>query len=226
MLKIEDLLKLNNTDYQTRKGEYPKSNIPDSVTVDITSPTSTVKFAFKSTTEDDANIWYTKSKEMKIVNQYIKEYDISVSTTQDGDYDDDWILLVISLVSKDTSSPIKDIKQTKPAKSDDTSYTYCYILSTQDQRDAIDLTKHKVKLSKVIKEFFSTRLISLTIDKQSYTIKLKEEYTVGDKRKLGRAISTGTDLKKFVRTVAYNGGSDKSGQLFRLKKESDNAITK
>lgn len=225
MLKLEDLKKLIDTDYQTRKGEYPKSNIPDSISVEITKNKTNVEFTFKNTNEDDANTWYEKSKEIKTINKYTKEYDISISTEQDGDYPDDWVLLVVSLVSKTKLNTTKDTKEVKSAKSDDTSYTYCYILSTQEQREAIDLTKHKTKLTKVVKEFFTTRLLSLEIDKQSYTIKLNEVYTIGDKRKLGRAISTNTDLKKFVRTVEYNGGQDKSGQLFRIKKDSDNAVT-
>ncbi len=225
MLKLEDLKKLINTDYQTRKGEYPKPNIPDSISVEITPNKTNVEFTFKNTSEDDANNWYEKSKEIKTINKYSKEYDISISTEQEGDYSDDWVLLTISLVSKTTPTTLKDTKQTKSTKSDDTSYTYCYILSTQEQRDSIDLTNHKTKLTKVIKEFFTTRLLSLEIDKQSYTIKLNEVYTIGDKRRLGRTISTNTYLKKFVSTVAYNGGQDKSGQLFRIKKDSDNAIT-
>ncbi len=225
MLKLEDLKKLINTDYQTRKGEYPKPNIPDSISVEITPNKTNVEFTFKNTSEDDANNWYEKSKEIKTINKYSKEYDISISTEQEGDYSDDWVLLTISLVSKTTPTTLKDTKQTKSTKSDDTSYTYCYILSTQEQRDSIDLTKHKTKLTKVIKEFFTTRLLSLEVDKQSYTIKLNEVYTIGDKRKLGRTISTNTDLKKFVRTIEYNGKKDKSGQLFRIKKDSDNAIT-
>ena len=65
MLKIEDLKKLINTDYQQRKGEYPKSNIPDSISVEITPNKTNVEFTFKNTSEDDANNWYEKSKEFK-----------------------------------------------------------------------------------------------------------------------------------------------------------------
>ena len=125
---------------------------------------------------------------------------------------------------KKIETATKEIKQKKVSKSDNTKHTYCYILSTQEQRDSIDLTKYKTKLSKVIKEFFPSRLVSVEIEKSTYTITLNEVFSIGDKRKLGCAISDNTDLKKYVRTIAYNGGSDKSGQLFRIKKESDNAI--
>jgi hypothetical protein len=224
MLKLEDLKKLINADYQTRKGEYPKSNIPDSIAVDIDSDKATVEFTFKNTTKDDTNTWYGKSKEMKIINKYAKEFYITISTQQDGDYSDDWVLLLVSITSKNLTTASQEIKQKKVTKSGNIKHTYCYILSTQEQRDSIDLTKYKTKLSKVIKEFFTTRLVSIEIGKSTYTITLKELFTLGDKRKLGRVISDNTDLKQYVRTIAYNGGSDKSGQLFKIKKDRDNAI--
>ena len=110
-------------------------------------------------------------------------------------------------------------KNQKTSKTDDKGYTYCYILSTKEQKSAIDLTKHKTKLEKIIKGFFGDGLISVEFNKESYTLNLKEEFLISDKRRLGRLISDGSDLKQYVRTVAYNGGQDKSGQLFRIKKE-------
>ncbi len=95
---------------------------------------------------------------------------------------------------------------------------YTYILTTKEQRKAIDLIKHKSKLEKIIKGFFGERLLSLTFTKESYTLNIKDEYTIGDKRRLGRLISEGSDLKKFVKKVIYNGNKDTSGQLFRLQK--------
>ncbi len=116
-------------------------------------------------------------------------------------------------------TPPQTTKSTKQSKSDDTGYHYCYILSTLQQRKAIDLTKHKFKLEKIIKSFFGDRLISVVFDKESYTLTLVDEYEVADKRRLGRLISEGSsELKQLVRKVIYNGNQDTSGQLFRLKK--------
>ena len=114
-------------------------------------------------------------------------------------------------------NPPQTTKSTKQSKSDDTQYHYCYILSTLQQRKAIDLTKHKPKLEKIIKDFFRDRLLSVVFDKESYTLNLKDEYEVADKRRLGRLISEGSDLKQFVHKVIYNGNQDTSGQLFRIK---------
>jgi len=99
------------------------------------------------------------------------------------------------------------------------SYTYTYVLSTLKQREAIDLTKHKTKLQSIIKPYFGDRLISLSFDKESYTLQLKEPYEVADKRRLGRLISQGSDLKKHVFKVRYNNDESSSGQLFVLKKK-------
>ena len=119
-------------------------------------------------------------------------------------------------------NPPQTTKSTKQSKSDDTGYSYCYILSTLQQRKAIDLTKHKDKLEKIIKSFFGDRLISVVFDKESYTLNLKDEYEVADKRRLGRLISEGSsELKQLVRKVIYNGNQDTSGQLFRIKKVND-----
>ena len=120
--------------------------------------------------------------------------------------------------TKKTSSTTKPQKKSKP---DDTGYTYCYILSTLEQRKAIDLTKHKTAMEKIIKPFFGDRLISVSIEKDRYTLTLQDSYEVSDKRRLGRLISDGLpELKKHVRKIIYNGNKDTSGQLFRLKKDS------
>ena len=98
---------------------------------------------------------------------------------------------------------------------------YCYVLTTIEQRKAIKLTKHKAKLEKIIKAYFSDRLLSLTFTDDSYTLTLKDEFHIGEKRRLGRLISEGSDLHKYVKKVIYNGSQDTSGQLFRLQKPSE-----
>jgi len=224
---MKELLKLANADYQKRGGNYPKPLIPDTVEVSINDNNPTIAFDFKNTSDREAMAWYKKSKEYKAINKFKNDYDIAISTSQDGDYEDDWQKLTVMLTKKDTSkitqqeiktnNPIQTTPKPKPSKFDDTSYTYTYILSTLEQRKAIDVSKHKVKLEKIIKEFFGDRLISVKFDKESYTLHLKDEYEVADKRRLGRLISEGSDLKRYVRKVLYNGNQDSSGQLFRIK---------
>ena len=124
------------------------------------------------------------------------------------------------LIVTATQTPNKVTQEANLTQADDTSYTYCYVLSTLEQRKAIKLTKHKSKLEKIIKEFFTDRLLNLEFNDESYTLTLNELYTVGDKRRLGRLISEGSDLKQFVKKVIYNGNQDSSGQLFKLKKPS------
>ena len=116
------------------------------------------------------------------------------------------------------TKPQKTTPKSETAKSENSEYTYTYLLSTAKQREAIDLTKHKAKLSKIITGYFGDRLISLSFDKESYTLQLKEPYEVADKRRLGRLISQGSDLHKHVFKVQYNNGESSSGQLFVLKK--------
>ena len=102
---------------------------------------------------------------------------------------------------------------------------YTYILTTQEQRKAIDLTKHKSKLDKIIKGFLGERLLTISFTKENYTLSIADEFTIGDKRRLGRLISEGSDLQKFVKKVIYNGNKDTSGQLFKLKKPSSVEVT-
>ncbi|EHP30587.1 hypothetical protein SMGD1_2064 [Sulfurimonas gotlandica GD1] len=223
---MKELLKLTNDDYQTRGASYPKSLIPDSIAVEVKDDNVTIVFDFKNTSDSEALEWYEKSKECKVINKFKKDYDIAVSTSQDGDFEDDWQKLTVLLSKKDTSIVVAQEPKTKNppqttnsqtnAKSDDTGYVYCYILSTLEQRKAIDLTKHKTKLEKIIKEFFGDRLISVLFDQESYTLNLNESFEVAEKRRLGRLISEGSDLKQYVRKVIYNGNQDTSGQLFRL----------
>ena len=121
---------------------------------------------------------------------------------------------------KDTKA--SSTEKGKVVKVDDKVYTYCYILSTMEQRKALDLTKrHKVKLEQVIKTFFTTRLVSITILKDRYILKLREYYELGDKRRLGRLISQECDLASYVHKVKYNNAQDTSGQLFRICKKKE-----
>ena len=229
---MKELLSLANDDYQKRGGNRPKSLIPDVIRVEQQEDKIFISFDFKSTSDSEAIEWYEKSKESKLINKFKKEFDIDISTSQDGDYEDDWQMLTVLLNKKDTlkakagevktTNPPQTTKSTKQSKSDDTGYQYCYILSTVTQREKIDLTKHKSKLEKIIKSFFGDRLISVEFTEEAYTLNLKDEYEVKDKRRLGRLISSGVDeLKQQARKIIYNGNQDTSSQIFRIKKVSE-----
>lgn len=219
---MKELLKLANDDYQKRGGAYPKSYVPDSIEVNVGEATTTVEFDFKNTNDSEALEWYEKSKESKIINKYKKDYDITVVTSQDGTFEDDWQKLTVSLSKKVSAKQAIVPIEAKTQKDGDTGFVYTYILSTLEQRKAIDLTKHKTKVEKVITDFFGDRLLSVEFQAHSYTLHLKNEYQAADKRRLGRLISENTDLKQYVHKILYNNSQDTSGQLFRLMKVSDN----
>jgi len=236
---MKELLKLINNDYQKRGNGYPKSLIPDSIEVTTSDNGASLSFDFKNTSDSDAMSWYEKSKECKLINKFKKDYDIEVTTSQDGDYKDDWQNLTVELSKKDTtksaSNESKPITK-NPSQQESTSSTengviptmgqdsvigneYTYILTTIEQRKAIKLKEHKSKLEKIIKGFFGDRLLSVSFTDESYTLNLKDEFSIGDKRRLGRLISEGSGLQKFVKRVIYNGAhKDVSGQLFKIKK--------
>jgi hypothetical protein len=115
----------------------------------------------------------------------------------------------------------RDTKKEKGVKAVDTVYKYCYILSTIEQRKALDLIKHKTKLVKTITEFFGERLIEIIVQKDRYMLTLNESYMVSDKRRLGRLISERVGLSSYSHKVQYNNNQDISGQLFRICKEKE-----
>lgn len=221
-LYMKELLKLANDDYQKRGGAYPKSYVPDRIEVNIGDTVTTIEFDFKNTNDSEAIEWYEKSKESKVINKYKKDYDITVETSQDGTFEDDWQKLTVSLRKKDSMQQAAVADEADTQKSDDTGFVYTYILSTPQQRELIDLTQYKTQLQHVITQFFGERLLSVEFQAHSYTLHLRDAYKVADKRRLGRLISENTDLKQYVRKISYNNSQDTSGQLFRLMKVADN----
>ncbi len=219
---MKELLKLANDDYQKRGGAYPKAYIPDSIEVNIGDVVTTVEFDFKNTNDSEAIEWYEKSKESKVINKYKKDYDITVATSQDGTFEDDWQKLTVSLRKKDSMQQVAVSDEADTQKSYDTGFIYTYILSTPQQRELIDLTQYKTQLQHVITQFFAERLLSVEFQAHSYTLHLRDAYQVADKRRLGRLISENTDLKQYVRKISYNNSQDTSGQLFRLMKAAEN----
>ena len=217
----KELEKLITNDYQDRKGEYPKSNIPDSIEVSEVGETIQINIDFKSTDEKSVNSWYNSSQEKLVIDKFRIKFTISTKVIQDGDYKDDCIQLQITLIKKTpriNKTVSKSVQKVKVDDKEKEEFEYTYILSSATQIQAIDLLKYKAPLQTIIKDYFKEKLVKVVIDKISYTITLNTIYTVGEKRRLGRLISQKTDLKKYVRKIAYNNAQDSSGQLFILKK--------
>lgn len=87
--QIHDQWKKHIThDFQKRCGYYPKSNIPDSIDVFKTC----ASIYFKNTTEKTAKRW---------VEDFIHKNNLPyshISTSQAGDYQDDWVEVEILFV--------------------------------------------------------------------------------------------------------------------------------
>ena len=217
----KELKKLETSDYQNRKGEYPSSNVPDSIKFYDKEDGASLEIDFKNTSEQEAIDWFNSSKEANIVNKFKTNYDIKIEAHQDGDYPDDWVKLTVKLIKKSTltsKTPIQPVEKTKVDDNETTQFSYTYVLSNPTQIKEINLLDYKEPLENIIKEYLQVKLVEVKIEKSSYTMILNVKLEVGDKRRLGRLISQNTDLKKYVRKISYNNSQDKSGQLFVLKK--------
>ena len=220
---IKELKKLETADYQNRKGEYPSSNVPDSIKFYDEEDGASLEIDFKNTSEQEAIDWFNSSKEANIVNKFKANYNIELKTHQDGDYPDDWVKLTVKLIKKSTltsKTPIQPVEKTKVDDNETTQFSYTYVLSNPTQIKEINLLDYKDALEEIVKTYLQDKLINITIDKTSYTLILKSNFEVGEKRRLGRLISQNTDLKKYVKKISYNNSQDKSGQLFILKTKS------
>ena len=80
----EKLKSLATDDYQNRDGDYPRSNVADTVAV---SP-AYISCEFKNTSENSAARWLESFLSRNGVKVNIKDID----TWQDGDYEDDWVI--------------------------------------------------------------------------------------------------------------------------------------
>ena len=219
----KELKKLETSDYQNRKGAYPSSNVPDSIKFSEEENGASLEIDFKNTSEQQAIDWFNSSKEVNIVNKFKANYDIKITAHQDGDYPDDWVKLIVKLIKKSTplnKTPIPTPVKTKVDDKENTQFSYTYVLSNATQIKEINLLDYKDALEDIAKTYLHDKLINITIDKTSYTLILKSNFEVGEKRRLGRLISQNTDLKKYVKKISYNNSQDKSGQLFILKTKS------
>ena len=217
----KELKKLETADYQNRKGEYPRSNVPDSIKFFDEEYGASLEIDFKNTSEQEAIDWFNSSKEANIVNKFKTNYDIKIEAHQDGDYPDDWVKLTVKLIKKSaptSKTVIQTLEKTKVDDNETMQFSYTYVLSNPTQIKEINLLDYKEPLENIIKEYLQVKLVEVKIEKSSYTMILNVKLEVGDKRRLGRLISQNTDLKKYVRKISYNNSQDKSGQLFVLKK--------
>lgn len=80
-----DLKQFHNDDYQNRKGNYPKSNIPTT----INAYENALEFSFKNTDEKTAELFVKKFCSNNGLSP------VSLSCSQDGDYTNDWVIVFI-----------------------------------------------------------------------------------------------------------------------------------
>ena len=100
----EKLFNLATEDYQNRRGQYPTSDVPDTINVFEYDNKIFVEFSFKNTSEFFADRWvcnYLKNK--------FDVYPFKVSTYQDGDYQDDWVVAQVQYLIEEekVSEPVK-----------------------------------------------------------------------------------------------------------------------
>ena len=100
----EKLFNLATEDYQNRRDQYPTSGVPDTINVFEYDNKIFVEFSFKNTSEFFADRWvcnYLKNK--------FDVYPFKVSTYQDGDYQNDWVVTQVQYL-------IEEEKVSKPVK--------------------------------------------------------------------------------------------------------------
>ncbi len=82
-----DLNQFATDDYQNRDGDYPRAGKPDTISV----YKNTLEFSFKNTSEVDGKAW---------VEKFARSNDLlvdKISSWQDGEYQDDWIIVSLKV---------------------------------------------------------------------------------------------------------------------------------
>ena len=100
----EKLFNLATEDYQNRRGQYPTSDVPDTINVFEHDNKIFVEFSFKNTSEFFADKWvcnYLRNK--------IDVYPFKINTYQDGIYQNDWVVTQVQYL-------IEEEKVSKPVK--------------------------------------------------------------------------------------------------------------
>ena len=100
----EKLFNLATEDYQNRRGQYPASDIPDTINVFEHDNKIFVEFSFKNTSEFFADRWvcnYLKNK--------FDVYPFKINTYQNGIYQNDWVVTQVQYLIEEekVSEPVK-----------------------------------------------------------------------------------------------------------------------
>ena len=100
----EKLFSLATEDYQNRRGQYPTSDVPDTINVFEHDNKIFVEFSFKNTSEFFADKWvcnYLKNK--------FDVYPFKINTYQDGIYQNDWVVTQVQYLIEEekVSEPVK-----------------------------------------------------------------------------------------------------------------------
>ena len=100
----EKLFSLATNDYQNRRGQYPASDVPDTINVFEHDNKIFVEFSFKNTSEFFADRWvcnYLKNK--------FDVYPFKINTYQNGIYQNDWVVTQVQYLIEEekVSEPVK-----------------------------------------------------------------------------------------------------------------------
>ena len=100
----EKLFNLATEDYQNRRGQYPTSDVPDTINVFEHDNKIFVEFSFKNTSEFFADKWvcnYLKNK--------FDVYPFKINTYQNGIYQNDWVVTQVQYLIEEekVSEPVK-----------------------------------------------------------------------------------------------------------------------
>ena len=100
----EKLFSLATEDYQNRRGQYPTAGVPDIIDVFERDDKVFIEFSFKNTSEISADRWVCNYLKNKIDVDPFK-----VSTYQDGDYQNDWVVAQALYLIKEekVNEPVK-----------------------------------------------------------------------------------------------------------------------
>lgn len=95
-MKTEDILALATFDYQHRRGNYPESDIADTINVyQKQDGTFEIEADFKNTSEESAKHW---------IEHFVEQHDLIIikpaDACQDGDYQDDWVRAWVCVKNK------------------------------------------------------------------------------------------------------------------------------
>ena len=100
----EKLFNLATEDYQNRRGQYPTSDVPDTINVFEHDNKIFVEFSFKNTSEFFADRWvcnYLRNK--------FDVYPFKINTYQNGIYQNDWVVTQVQYLIEEekVSEPVK-----------------------------------------------------------------------------------------------------------------------